>query len=309
MRDTQSICILMGTYNGEAYLAEQLLSIQNQSHTHWRLIISDDGSTDGTLDIAKAFQDSWGKNKLEIRQGPKLGFCKNFLSLATDPTIKADFYAFADQDDVWMVDKLKIALDYFNTANSVDWPRVYCGRTQIVDEDLKFLGYSPLFSLPRSFRNALVQSIAGGNTMVFNQGAKALLEKAGLLTVVSHDWWVYQLIKGAGGVVFYDPEPTILYRQHDSALVGSNSNIKAKIGRFSFALNGRFKQWNSINYEALLSVFTLLSKDNQDILTTFGKFRGGKLKDRIRLLEVCGLYRQTWQGTLSLWFATLINKI
>lgn len=299
----------MGTYNGEAYLAEQLLSIENQSHKNWRLIISDDGSTDGTLDIAKAFQDSWGKNKLEIRQGPKLGFCKNFLSLATDPTIKADFYAFADQDDVWMVDKLKIALDYFNTANSVDWPRVYCGRTQIVDEDLKFLGYSPLFSLPRSFRNALVQSIAGGNTMVFNQGAKALLEKAGLLTVVSHDWWVYQLIKGAGGVVFYDPEPTILYRQHDSALVGSNSNIKAKIGRFSFALNGRFKQWNSINYEALLSVFTLLSKDNQDILTTFGKFRGGKLKDRIRLLEVCGLYRQTWQGTLSLWFATLINKI
>ena len=299
----------MGTFNGQAYLAEQLLSIENQSHKNWRLIISDDGSTDDTLVIAKEFQKKWGTDRLEIREGPKQGFCKNFLSLACDPKIKADFYAFSDQDDVWMVDKLAIALDYFNTTNNMDWPRVYCGRTQIVDQYLNVLGYSPLFSLPRSFRNALVQSIAGGNTMVFNQSAKTLIEEAGVLEVVSHDWWIYQLIKGAGGSVYYDPEPTLLYRQHDNALVGSNSNIKSKIERFSFALNGRFKQWNTINYEALLSVSDLLSKDNQDILTTFGKFRGGTLKDRIRLLEVCGLYRQNWQGTLSLWFATIINKI
>ena len=299
----------MGTYNGEAYLAEQLLSIENQSHKNWRLIISDDGSTDGTLDIAKAFQEKWGADRLEIRQGPKQGFCKNFLSLACDAAIKADFYAFSDQDDVWMVDKLSIALAYFNAENSSAIPRVYCGRTQVVDKDLTPIGYSPTFALPRSFRNALVQSIAGGNTMVFNHVAKQTLEKAGVLTVVSHDWWVYQLIKGAGGVVFYDPEPTILYRQHNGAIVGSNTNVRAKIDRFAFALNGRFKEWNTINYEALLNVKHLLTQNNQEILATYGKFRGAHFKDRVRLLEVCGLYRQTWQGTLTLWLATLINKI
>ena len=309
MNNHSTICILMGTYNGQDFLAEQLLSIENQSHKDWRLIISDDGSTDETLAIAKAFQEKWGNDRLELRQGPNQGFCKNFLSLACDSSIKADFYAFADQDDVWMVDKLSIALAYFNGGNNADVPRFYCGRTQLVDDKLKTLGCSPLFTLPLSFRNALVQSIAGGNTMVFNQGAKELLEKAGLLNVVSHDWWVYQLIKGAGGVAFYDPEPTLLYRQHSKALVGSNSNLKAKIDRIGFALNGRFKEWNCINYAALLSVKHLLTKDNRDILFTFGKFRGAKFKDRIKLLEVRGLYRQTWQGTLSLWFAILLNKM
>ena len=304
-----TFCILMGTYNGQAFLAEQLLSIENQSHKNWRLVLSDDGSTDDTLVIAKAFQEKWGSDRLEIHQGPKQGFCKNFLSLACDPGIKEDFYAFADQDDVWMVDKLSIALAYFNSENNADLPRVYCGRTQLVDEHLKVLGYSPLFALPLSFRNALVQSIAGGNTMVFNQGAKELLEKAGFLDVVSHDWWVYQLIKGAGGVVFYDPEPTILYRQHNGSQVGRNDSFSAKINRLVYVLSGRFKTWNSINYAALLTVKHLLSKDNQNILHTYGKFRGAKFRDRVRLLEVCGLYRQTWQGTLSLWLATIMNKI
>ena len=309
MNKSSTICILMGPYNGQAFLAEQLLSIENQSHKDWRLVMSDDGSTDDTLTIAKTFQEKWGKDRLEIRQGPKQGFCANFLSLACDPTIKADFYVFSDQDDVWMVDKLLIALAYFNAENHSELPRAYCGRTQQVGEHSKLLGCSPLFSLPRSFRNALVQSIAGGNTMVFNQAAKELLEKAGLQQVVSHDWWVYQLVKGAGGDVYYDQEPTILYRQHDNALVGSNNGFRAKIERISYVLSGRFKAWNTLNYKALVNVKHLLSKDNQDILTTFGKFRGAKFKDRIRLLEVCGLYRQSWQGTFSLWLASLINKI
>ena len=299
----------MGTYNGQAFLAEQLLSIEKQSYKNWRLIISDDGSTDDTLAIAKTFQEKWGCERLEIREGPKQGYCKNFLSLAVDTTIKASYYAFADQDDVWMVDKLSIAVAYFNAKNRVELPRVYCGRTQLVNQQLAILGYSPLFALPCSFRNALVQSIAGGNTMVFNQGAKELLELAGMQQVVSHDWWVYQLIKGAGGNVYYDPEPTLYYRQHEGSLVGSNNGFRAKLDRIGYVFSGRFKAWNTINYQALVNVNDFLSKDNQDILAVFGKFRGAKLKDRVRLLEVCGLYRQTWQGTFSLWLATLFNKI
>jgi glycosyltransferase involved in cell wall biosynthesis len=309
MNNNPSICILMGTFTGQAFLAEQLLSIENQSHKNWRLLISDDGSTDATLTIAKEFQKKWGSDRLEIREGPKQGFCKNFLSLACDPSIKANFYAFADQDDVWMVDKLSTALAYFKAETNTDLPRVYCGRTQIVDEHLKVLGRSPLFSLPLSFRNALVQSIAGGNTMVFNQGAKELLEKAGLLSVVSHDWWVYQLITGAAGVVYYDPVPMVLYRQHNGCLVGSNSSFKSRADRMYNAFKGKFKNWNAINCDALLIVQHLLIKENKDILVIFNKLRSASFKDRLRLLEVAGLYRQTWRGTLSLWFANLIDRI
>lgn len=299
----------MGTYNGQKFLAEQLQSIEDQTHQNWRVIISDDGSTDNTLGIAEEFQEKWGGSRLEIRKGRGQGFCKNFLSLACDRTIKADFYAFSDQDDVWLSDKLSKATAYLQAEDKSEVPVVYCGRTQLVDEHLKPIGKSPLFTLPRSFRNALVQSIAGGNTMVFNQKMKALLEEADILSVASHDWWVYLVAKCAGGEVYYDPEPTILYRQHSDCLVGSNNGVLAKIARIGLTFNGRFKTWNSINYEALSSVKHLFTRDNQEILAVFGKFRSAKFSDRIRLLEVCGLYRQTWQGTASLWLATIINKI
>ena len=308
-KDTPHICILMSTYNGEKFLAEQLQSIEDQTHKNWRLVISDDGSSDNTLAIAKQFQEKWGTDRLEIRQGPQQGFCQNFLSMACDTTLRADLYAFSDQDDVWMADKLERAVAYFNSNNDSQLPRAYGSRTQIVDEALNPLGFSPEFTLPRSFRNALVQSISGGNTQVFNQSAKQLFEQAGQQKVVSHDWWLYQVVKGSGGIFYFDPKPTLLYRQHANALVGGNQSFKGKIDRILYVLNGRFKNWNDINYTALCNIRHLLTKDSQDILEIFGKFRGAKLKDRIRLLEVCGLYRQTWQGTFNLWLATIINKI
>jgi len=229
--------------------------------------------------------------------------------MACDTTVHADFYAFSDQDDVWMVDKLERAVAYFNDNNESLLPRAYGGRTQIVDAALNPLGFSPEFTLPRSFRNALVQSIAGGNTQVFNQAAKTLLEQAGPQKVVSHDWWLYQIVKGAGGIFYYDAKPSLLYRQHTNAAIGASSSFRARVERIFHIFNGRFKNRTDINYAALCNVRHLLTKDSQDILEVFGRFRGARLKDRIRLLEVCGLYRQTWQGTFSLWLATIINKI
>ncbi|MBT3504613.1 MAG: glycosyltransferase family 2 protein [Piscirickettsiaceae bacterium] len=303
------ICILMSTYNGEKFLTEQLQSIEDQTHKNWRLVISDDGSSDNTLAIAKQFQQKWGNDRLEIRQGPQQGFCQNFLSMACDSDIRADLYAFSDQDDIWMADKLARAVAYFKASNESQLPRAYGSRTQIVDEALSPLGFSPEFTMPSSFRNALVQSIAGGNTQVFNQATKQLFEQAGRQKVVSHDWWLYQIVKGAGGIFYYDPSPSLLYRQHSNAIVGANSSFRSKIKRIFYVFNGRFKNWNDINYAALCNIRHLLTKDSQDILDIFGTFRNAHLKDRVRLLEVCGLYRQTWQGTFSLWLATIIHKI
>jgi len=299
----------MSTYNGGKFLSEQLKSIDNQTHKNWRLVISDDGSSDNTLAIAKQFQNKWESNRLEIRQGQQQGFCQNFLSMACDTTIRADLYAFSDQDDIWMPDKLERAVRYFDKNNESQLPIAYGTRTQIVDEKLKPLGFSSKFAHPSSFRNALVQNISGGNTQVFNFVAKQLLEQAGLQKVISHDWWLYQLVTGAGGIFHYDPVPSLLYRQHPKSLVGRNASFKSRMKKLRLVLNGRFKQWNDINYVALNGIRHLLSEDNQNILEIFGRFRGARLKDRIRLLEVCGLYRQTWQGTLFLWVATIINKI
>ena len=83
------------------------------------------------------------------------------------------------------------------------------------------------------FKVCLVQSVAGGNTMVFNNKMKQLFESTGLVAVVSHDWWGYQIATGSGGEVFYDPKPHILYRQHSESLIGGNASFLSKLERLS----------------------------------------------------------------------------
>ena len=303
------VAILLCTYNGARFLAEQLDSLEAQTHQNWVVIASDDGSTDQTLEILQQYQAKWPAGKLTIRGGPQKGFAQNFLSLACDPNIRADYYAFCDQDDVWLPKKLTVAIENIASNQQADIPYLYCGRTNYVTETLTPCGMSPLFVFPPSFRNALVQSIAGGNTMVFNQAAKNLIERAGPLEVASHDWWTYQLIAGVEGEVFYDPVPQVLYRQHEYALVGGNNSFSAKMERIWMLFQGRFQNWNTQNINALKQVNRLLVKNHQEILKMFELLRGAGIKDRFRLMEVCGLYRQTRRGTLSLLLAAIINKI
>ena len=309
--DTEAplVTILLCTYNGARFLAEQLDSLEAQTHQDWVVIASDDGSTDQTLEILQQYQAKWPAGKLTIRSGPQKGFCQNFLSLACDPEIKADYYAFCDQDDVWLPAKLEVTLGNITANQTVEVPYLYCGRTKYVTENLKPCGMSPLFVFPPSFRNALVQSIAGGNTMVFNLAAKNLIEKVGVVDVPSHDWWLYQLITGVEGDVFYDREPYLLYRQHEFALVGRNNSFPSRIKRIWMLLQGRYQRWNTQNIAALKQINHLLVKNNQEILRMFETMRYAKLIDRFRFLEVCGIYRQTRYGTLSLFLAALIKKV
>ena len=290
-------------------MSDQLDSLERQTHQDWVVIASDDGSSDQTLEILRQYQAKWPSGKLIIRSGPKKGYCQNFLSLACDPEIRADYYAFCDQDDVWLPSKLSIALENIVTNQVAAVPYLLCGRTVYVDEELRPFDASPSFVFPRSFRNALVQSIAGGNTMVFNQSTKFLVEQAGALDVCSHDWWFYLLVSGAGGEVFYDPIPQVLYRQHKYSLVGGKHSFLSKIKRARMLWQGRFRHWNTQNISALKQVKHLIDKNHQETLRMFEVLRGASLIDRFRLMEICGLYRQTRRETFSLFIAILFRKI
>jgi glycosyltransferase involved in cell wall biosynthesis len=307
--DTPLVAILLCTYNGARFLAEQLDSLEDQTHQNWVVFASDDGSTDQTLEILQQYQAKWPAGKLTIHSGPQKGFCQNFLSLSCDSEIKADYYAFCDQDDVWLPSKLEVALKNIVANQSVDVPYVYCGRTAYVDEGLNKVGLSPLFSFPPTFRNALIQSIAGGNTMVFNSRAKMLLEEIGVVIHPSHDWLLYQLSTAAGGIVFYDPAPQVLYRQHKNVLVGGNNSFFARIRRMRMIFGGQFRKWSDMNIDALMSVRPFLTHGSKETLDLFRKMRQADLRGRFRLLEVAGLYRQTWRGTISLMIAALFQKI
>jgi len=303
------VAILLCTYNGEKFLVEQLDSLQTQTVTKWCLYVSDDGSTDHTLEIIKHYQVLWGSDKLLFKHGPQKGFAQNFLGLACDTNIKADFYAFCDQDDVWLPEKLSVAIEHIACESSNGQLYAYGGRTTYTDENLKPVGLSPLFVFPRTFRNALIQSIAGGNTMVFNEATKTLLEKVGLVPTPSHDWWLYQLVTGAGGVMYYDHQSYILYRQHDRSLVGSNTSLKSLLIRLRMLMNGRFKDWTDKNIQSLNMAINFLKPEHIETLKLLEKMRNANLIDRLRLMQVCGLYRQTKRGTFSLAIASMLGKI
>lgn len=302
------VAVLLCTANGETYLPQQLDSIRNQTHRNLRLVISDDGSKDGTLSVIRQFQASHGAPPLELRSGPKAGFSANFMSLACDPSIDAAYYAFSDQDDIWLPEKLTRAIDWLQGVDA-SVPAMYCGRTQAIDEAGRKLGLSPLFAKDPSFKNAIVQSLAGGNTIVLNRAARDLVVSVGLVEVVAHDWWFYQLISGVDGLVLYDSEPTVQYRQHSSNIIGSNSGWKARALRVRGLFKGRFQSWNDINLQALEQVRARLTPENQRVLTQFRGIRESGLLSRLFKLQSSGIHRQTLLGNLGLLAAAMIKKI
>jgi glycosyltransferase involved in cell wall biosynthesis len=305
----ERVTVLMCTYNGERFLAEQLDSIARQTYPGWNVVVSDDGSTDSTLEILRQYSESWGEGKLTVRQGPKRGFAANFMSVTCDVPAESQFYAWADQDDIWQNNKLETALQLLQGLPE-DIPTLYCARTELISDTGAVIGYSPLFGRPVSFANALVQSIGGGNTMVFNRVARELFQNAGShLDIVSHDWWAYLLVSGAGGQVFYDQFPSILYRQHEANLIGSNSGMRAQLVRLRMMFGVRFRGWNQQNIAALDSIHSQLSQESQLTLAQFKKARSSRGIARFIWLRRSRVYRQTRWGNLGLILAAVFNRI
>jgi glycosyltransferase involved in cell wall biosynthesis len=301
------VAILMGTKDGGEFIDEQLESIADQTHKNWILIASDDGSLDDSILKLQRFAETHFQRTI-IRTGPHKGVCANFLSLANDPTIDADYFAFSDQDDIWHRDKLRHALIWLVTV-PVDTPAMYCGRTELMTSDERSYGLSPLFTRSAAFENALVQSLGGGNTIVFNGAAKKLLEQAGETDVVLHDWWLYQLVSGVGGAVHYDPRPMVKYRQHPDNLIGSNLGWRNRLIRFQMMLSGRFRDWNEKNIAALQRVSALLQPKNRQVLTLFINARRAALPKCLYFLRKSGVYRQTLLGNFGLFVATILKRI
>ena len=303
------VAILMATMQGQRFLAEQLNSIATQTHPLWVVCASDDGSDDFTHDILQYYQQHWGPQRVAIHNGPASGSTANFLSLTCRADIDADYFAYADQDDIWESDKLERAVQWLQTVPP-EVPALYGSRTQLVDARNQHLGYSLWFKREPDFRNALVQNIAGGNTMVFNRAARELLRLAGEnVKVVAHDWWAYMVVTGCGGRVHYDPTPTVRYRQHENNLVGSNQGWLARATRLKLLLQGRFRRWNDANLQALLGIRHLLTPANREVLDEFVALRDAGPLERVARLHRSGLYRQTVLGNLALSAAALIRRL
>ena len=210
------VVVMMSTYNGEKYVEEQIKSILEQKGVCIRLIVRDDGSTDGTIRILKNY-DALGK--LQFIQGENKGYVKSFWELALNAP-ESDYYAFADQDDVWLENKILRAVEHLQRESDI--PLLYCANYYLVDEKLQKLNQKDVFSMagwkPEYF--ILTQSPALGNTMVWNHSLMKKLRLHPDCNWVSEHDHRLQFAAAMLGKIIIDEERTILYRQHENNVSG-----------------------------------------------------------------------------------------
>jgi glycosyltransferase involved in cell wall biosynthesis len=304
------VAILLCTYQGREFLPLQLDSIAAQTHEQWSVYASDDGSSDGTIEVLEQYRRAWEPGRLSIVAGPRRGFALNFLSLTCRPDIDADYFAYADQDDVWEPEKLARAVARLQRVDA-STPSLYGSRTRLIDRDGRVVGQSPLFVRPPGFANALAHNIAGGNTMVFNHAARALIRRsvdAGCAPV-TYDWWAYLLVSGAGGVVMYDPEPMVRYRQHGGNQVGARTRTRERLHNVREILRGRVSGWSDVNLAALERVRDVLTPESARTLELFRDARRRSLLPRLVGLWRSGVRRQTAGGNAGLWLAAILGRV
>lgn len=303
------IAILLCTFNGARFLPQQLASYEAQDFADWRLFVSDDASQDATLTLLEEFQKKHGAEKVHIRRGPCRGFVANFLSLICDPAVQGAYYALSDQDDIWDANKLSRARQFLSEVPA-DKPAVYCSRTRLIDEQGAEIGLSTFYQRAPHFRNALAQSLAGGNTMVLNKKLRQLLMQAGPdVTVASHDWWIYLAITAVGGKVLYDAVPTVSYRMHPRNVIGSNDTAGAQMARARLLWQGRFKGWADMNLAALERIENLMTEENRRTFELFRRSRKRGMVPRVYGLLRSGIHRQSRLGDIGLLAAAVAGKI
>lgn len=223
------IDILLATYNGEKYIAEQIESILAQSNTQWKLLIHDDGSTDATVEIIKNYEQRFPDKIHFINDGVTAGGAdanfSHLMNISTSPYIM-----FCDQDDFWEADKVTVSLEAMASLEKEygsNIPLLIHTDMSVVREDLNaihpsYWSYqglrSRLFQPPTGLNRLLLQNVVTGCTAMFN---RELLRLALPMPkdVVMHDWWV-ALVASAFGVIHTIDQQTIRYRQHNGNTLG-----------------------------------------------------------------------------------------
>ena len=297
--------ILMSTYNGQQFLAEQIRSIQEQSYTDWTLFIRDDGSSDNTKEILKDFEHQDSRiHLIDSDKSDNLGVIKSFHKLVNHD--RADYYFFSDQDDVWLPNKLELSLKEAQNYLA-DLPLMVYMDLKVVNQDLEIMTESMVKSQSHHANTELVQeltenTVTGGVAMINHALAEMWQETDDILM---HDWYLALLASAFGNLVFID-QPGELYRQHSDNVLGART------------LSKRFKKW--IRPHILFAVYwdliknsqkqsrhllqMPLSQSNRELIEAFVTIMDKPMLERFRILRKYGLKKNKAFHTLV--FTTLI---
>lgn len=220
----ENVVVLMSTYNGGQYLNEQLDSIFCQMDVNVALCVRDDGSDDNTLQILYDYKNKFQHN-IDIIEGHNIGWKKSFLFLinyASKHYLSYKYFAFSDQDDIWLPKKLSSAINSISTLPA--GYNVYISNLYYYKGGVNY-GLVRQNYVKMSIKRCLVRNVATGCSMMFNDRMLRLLSNGLPQISVAHDYWIYQVGLLCGNV-FYDDKSYILYRQHENNEVGVRSSWK-----------------------------------------------------------------------------------
>ena len=304
------VAVLMAVFRGARFLPAQLASLRAQTGVDLDLWVSRDCDGEEVGRVLEEHRPAFGAGRFHLRAGPQRGAAANFLSLVFDETIRADYFAYADQDDVWEPDKLARAVAALERLPAAV-PALYGSRSRLIDEGGRLLGLTPLRGRrPPCFRNALAENIISGHSAVFNWVARDLLRASGVRDVPFHDWWTYLLVAGAGGRVLYDPHPGIRYRLHNRNLTGRRSDDSARVFRFLRRLaDGETRRTIAANLRALRRAEGPLTPENRRVLDVYEGALGRSLPPRLWGLWRSGVHRHTRRHSFLMFVEASLHKL
>lgn len=284
-----SCLVLLCTYNGEKYLREQLDSILNQKAVDVFIKIADDRSNDDTVNILKEYANKYSNVEFSINEENKK-FTYNFIDLLFSVNnTNYDYYAFADQDDVWLDDKLSSAIAILEKSKNENGI-LYCSNLTIVDKDLNKIGYMEDEKILKTNKyNILASNIATGCTIVFNNNFLKQATKYYPKNIHLHDYWLL-LIAAFTGEYYYDINSHIFYRQHGNNQIGSNKKTLTKK-----KINDFIKKKN-VYTSKLLDELLIGYKEDISV-------------DDIKYIEIARDYKKSFKNKIKLLFSKKIKKI
>ncbi|CAH1059499.1 glycosyltransferase family 2 protein [Paenibacillus pseudetheri] len=301
--------ILLSTYNGEKYLDQQLESILEQSYKNISILIRDDGSNDSTIDIITSYTIKH-PDIISFIKAQNSGVIDSFLELIKHSYEDCEYYCFCDQDDIWLPHKIELAVKKLSGIDS-SIPSMYFTATYPTSDMLTTQKVWPSVTRKPGLYNALIENIAVGATITFNKAAMGILKDRipNASNIIMHDWWLYIVVSSLGTVI-YDETPSILYRQHESNVVGADTSFirkfKKKWIRFKSNKNKRYLYRQALEFHTLYS--SLLNDNKKNQLDLFLLPRK-KLQDKLYFLRHSKLYRQTYSENLIFKFLVLIGYI
>lgn len=240
------VVVLLSAYNGEKYIREQIESILTQTYQNIRIYVRDDDSKDQTPDILKKYES---ENKIVLLKGENKGFIGSFFSLLKECE-NADYYAWCDQDDIWLPEKIARAVEMLKNSET-GVPVLYFSDYDYYDQEMHFQKHGLDHNRGPSFANSLMDCISLGFNSVFNHKAREMMLEKLPKHSCGHDWWTYMVCAAFGNVIYDRGYVSVKYRRlEESVSSGGKGFLETQIWRFKkFFVNDYFRKIREQLYE------------------------------------------------------------